>query len=216
METKEIVYEELTNRMKKGGCPICDFVEFRLAEGLQRFIDEGINTPHTRAKIEWTNGFCNFHAHRLSELGDPLSHAILYHDFMNNVMKNVPDKHSKTDHASHKECFFCKLQKSNDEAYTKAFLEFYSVPDFKRQYEESGMLCVPHLIKIQKIRFANKKTVKQIVDTTMEKYRTLNGHLSEIKRKSDYRYTNEKWNEEEKNAWKKVVEIFNSYPGISP
>ena len=216
METKEIVYEELTNRMKKGCCPICDFVEFRLAEGLARFLEEGINTPHTRAKIEWTNGFCNFHAHRLAELGDPLSHAILYHDFMNNVMKNVPDKHSKTDHSSHKECFFCNLQKSNDEAYTKAFLEFYKVPEFQKQYEETGMLCVPHLIKIQKIRFANKKTVKQIVDTTMEKYESLNKHLSEIKRKSDYRYTDEKWTEAEKQAWKNAVDTFNSYPGISP
>ncbi|MBP3448821.1 MAG: hypothetical protein J6K51_07365 [Clostridia bacterium] len=202
--------------MKKGGCPICDFVEFRLHQALERFLDEGINTPHTRAKIEWTNGFCNYHAHRLLTLGDPLSHAILYHDFINNVMKDVPDKHSKTDRSAHKECFFCNIQKSNDDDYTKAFLEFYDNRDFEAQYEENGILCVPHLVAIQHIRFSNKKTVKRIVDTTMEKYKNLNHHLSEIKRKSDYRNTHEKWSEEEKDAWKKAVHIFNSYPGIRP
>ncbi len=216
MESKEIIYHELMERMEKGVCPICDFVEFRLAEALERFLTEGINTPHTRAKIEWTNGFCNRHAHRLMELGDPLSHAILYHDFMNNVMKDVPDKHSKTDRSTHKECFFCNLQESNEEDYTKAFLEFYENAEFSKQYEQHGILCVPHLVAIQKIRFGNKKMVKKIVDTTMEKYKALNHHLAEIKRKSDYRNTHEKWTEEEKEAWKKAVLTFNAYPGICP
>ena len=214
MDSKEIIYEELMNRMKKGVCPICDFVEFRLAEALERFLYEGINTPHTRAKIEWTNGFCNHHAHRLLELGDPLSHAILYHDFMNNVIKDVKNPRAKTDRSAHKECFFCGIQSSNDESYTKAFLEFYENPAFCEQYETNGILCVPHLIKIQKLRFANKKNIRKITDTTLQKYEGLNHHLSEIKRKSDYRNTHEKWSEEEKEAWKQAVEIFNSYPGI--
>ncbi len=216
MESKEIIYHELMQRMQKGGCPICDFVEFRLAEALERFLYEGINTPHTRAKIEWTNGFCNHHAHRLLELGDPLSHAILYHDFMNNVLKDVPDKKSRTDRSDHKECFFCAIQKSNEEDYTKAFLEFYETKEFADAYEASGMLCVPHLLQIQKIRFAPRKTVQRIVDCTMEKYRGLNAHLSEIKRKSDYRNTHEKWTDEEKEAWKQAVLTFNSYKGLRP
>ena len=65
-------------------------------------------------------------------------------------------------------------------------------------------------------RFANKKTVGRLVEATMEKYKTLNSHLSEIKRKSDYRNTHEKWTDEEKSAWKKAVQIFNAYPGIRP
>ena len=215
MDSKEIIYEELMNRMKKGVCPICDFTEFRLAEALERFLHEGINTPHTRAKIEWTNGFCNFHAHRLLQLGDPLSHAILYHDFMNNVMKDVPDKKSKIDRSEHKECFFCQIQKSNEDDYTKAFLEFYKNDEFSTRYEqEESILCVPHLVAIQNIRFSNRKTVTRIVDATMEKYKALNHHLLEIKRKSDYRNTHEKWTDQEKSAWKKVVETFNAYPGI--
>ena len=217
MDSKEIIYEELMNRMKKGVCPICDFVEFRLAEALERFLYEGINTPHTRAKIEWTNGFCNHHAHRLLQLGDPLSHAILYHDFMNNVMKDVPDKRSKTDRSAHKECFFCHIQKSNEDDYTKAFLEFYKNQEFSKQYEtEDAILCVPHLVAIQKIRFGDKKMVSRIVEATMEKYKNLNHHLSEIKRKSDYRNSHEVWTEEAKEAWKKAVFTFNSYPGIRP
>lgn len=216
MESKEIVYRELITRMEKDGCPICDFVEFRLAESLERFLYEGINTPHTRATIEWTNGFCNRHAHRLAELGDPLSHAILYHDFMNTVIQDMSNSHSKTDHSMHAECFFCKIQASNDQDYTRAFLDFYENEDFASRYEEKGILCVPHLMRIKNVRFAKKKTVNRIAETTLEKYRALNHHLAEIKRKSDYRHVGEAWNEEEKEAWKKVVAIFNGAPGICP
>ena len=38
--------------------------------------------------------------------------------------------------------------------------------------------------------------------------------LSEIKRKNDYRYSEEEWTNDEKTAWKKVVGIINGRRGL--
>ena len=73
---KEQVFHELMDRMDKRCCPICEFTDYRLNEAYDRFLYDGINSPHLRYKIEKANGFCSYHAHKLRELGDPLAHAI--------------------------------------------------------------------------------------------------------------------------------------------
>lgn len=205
---KEAVFHELYDRMKDGKCPICDFTEFRLNEALDRFLYEGVNSPHLRYKIEKANGFCSYHAHKLLKLNDPLTHAILYHDFMHNVTENIGSRKNRTRYDRHDGCFFCENVKRNDSDYVNAFAEFFSNEQFKEKYKNDAVLCVPHLTAVRNLKFKGK-TAEEITEITLEKYRHLNENLSEIKRKNDYRYTDEEWTEEEKTAWQKAVDIFN-------
>ena len=206
---KEQIFHELMDRMEDGKCPICEFTEYRLKEAYDRFLYEGVNSPHLRYKIEKANGFCAYHAHKLLELNDPLTHAILYHDFMHNVIENIGNKKNKTRYDNHEGCFFCDNVRRNENDYTNAFIEFFANENFREKYKKGATLCVPHLTAIKNIRFVNRKTVKELLEVTLEKYRHLNENLSEIKRKNDYRYTDEEWTEEEKKAWQKAVSIFN-------
>lgn len=205
---KEQIFHELIARMDKRCCPICEFTEYRLNEAYDRFLYEGVNSPHLRYKIEKANGFCSYHAHKLRELRDPLTHAILYHDFMHNVIENISDKRNKIRYDKHEKCFFCENVAMNENDYTNAFIEFFENEEFKKKYSEKAVLCVPHLTAIRNLKFKSKKAVSELVEITLEKYRHLNENLSEIKRKNDYHYTNEKWTEEEKTAWQEAVDIF--------
>lgn len=206
---KEMVFHELMDRMKKRKCPICEFTEFRLNEAYERFLYEGVNSPHLRYKIEKANGFCSYHAHKLLEKRDPLTHAILYHDFMFNVIENIDNKKNKIRYDKHEKCFFCENVETNETDYTNAFIEFFENDKFREKYEKEAVLCVPHLTKIKNLKFTKKKTVKALMDVTLEKYRCLNENLNEIKRKNDYHFTDEEWTEEEKTAWCEAVDIFN-------
>lgn len=209
MIDKEAAFCNLMEKMDENKCPICAMVKFRMNEMMERFFYENVNSPHLRYKIEKANGFCSRHAHKLLKQENPLSHAILYHDFMYNVIHNVADKKNKVAYDEHKGCFFCEGLNMNEEDYTKAFLEFFDNKDFKEKYISSSIICVPHLVAIRKLKFTNKKTVTSLTEETLKKYEVLNGHLSEVKRKSDYRYTNEEWTDEEKKSWKEAVDIFN-------
>ena len=202
-------------KMTDDCCPICALMEFRINESLKNFLYESVNNPHIRYKIEKTNGFCNHHTHMMLRKGDPLSHAILYQDLMNRVIANIDNPKNKIKYNDHKGCMFCERERENEYNYTKAFLDFFEKDEFSEKYKKSGVLCVPHLIIIKNIKFSNRKSLKAIVATTLEKYRTLNGHLSEIKRKSDYRFTDEEWTEDEKSAWSKGAKTFGGLEGIN-
>ena len=206
---KEQVFHELMDRMDKRCCPICEFTEYRLNEAYDRFLYDGINSPHLRYKIEKANGFCSYHAHKLREFGDPLAHAILYHDFFHNVIENIGNKKNKIRYDKHEKCFFCENVMSNEDDYISAFVEFMEIEKFLKKYEENAVLCVHHLTAIKNLKFKKKKLIDYITNITLKKYRHLNENLSEIKRKNDYRHTDEEWTDEEKTAWQEAVDIFN-------
>lgn len=92
MLDKEAAFHNLMKKMDENKCPICAMVKFRMDEMTDRFFYENVNFPHLRYKIEKANGFCSRHAHKLLTKDNPLSHAILYHDFLFNVIKNIGDK----------------------------------------------------------------------------------------------------------------------------
>ena len=209
MIDKEAAFHELMDRMENNTCPICDMVEYRYNETVDRFFYENVNTPHLRYKIEKANGFCTYHAQKLSERNDPLTHAILYHDFLQNVIEQGDNKKSKIDFHNHKKCFFCENVMMNEEDYTKAFAEFLKNDAFREKYIEKSMLCVTHLMMIKNVKFKDKKSFNKAYEATIEKYKALNENLSELKRKNDYRYVKEEWTEEEKLSWKKAIDVFN-------
>ena len=51
--------------------------------------------------------------------------------------------------------------------------------------------------------------IEQGWQATVDKYQALIGHLDEIQRKNDYRYTKEQWTEAERVAWKQAVDVIN-------
>jgi hypothetical protein len=205
---KEQVFHELLERMVDNKCPICEFVDFRMTESMDRFLYDGVNDPNIRLKLVKADGFCNYHSHRLLALRDPLTHAILYYDLIDFFIKNLNDKKTKKLSRLHSGCMFCEEKHNNETGYIKAFLEFYSISEFQKKYEESGLLCVAHLTDMYNIKLKNNKIFEQIKETTIEKYKILSKDLSEIKRKSDYRFTHEEWTENEKLAWTKAVNLF--------
>jgi hypothetical protein len=211
---KEAVFHELMDRMVDNLCPICEFVDFRMTESMDRFLYDGVNDPNIRLKLVKSDGFCNDHSHRLLELGDPLTHAILYNDLINFFIASLDNKKTKKLSRLHSDCLFCEQKQKNEQDYTKAFLEFYSDSDFRNRYEESGLLCVAHLTDMYNIKLKNNKLFEKIKDTTIEKYKILSKDLSEIRRKSDYRFTHEEWTDSEKSAWIKAVNLFVGKEGI--
>jgi len=58
-------------------------------------------------------------------------------------------------------------------------------------------------------------TIRGIMKIQSSKIKALTEHLDEIKRKHDYRFSSEKWSNEEKTAWIKAVKLWVGEPGIN-
>lgn len=211
--SRDMVWHELFDRMQNDQCPICELVNDRIKRSMDGFLYESVNDVTIRKNICSSNGFCNYHAYMLMEMGDPLAHALIYSDLLKKAIDNMSGASLKQNslYQSHNDCLFCKQAKESEDIYIIAFANAFKDTEFKDKYISGGMLCIPHLELIKNLKWLE---ADKTVDISIEKYRGLINDLSEIKRKNDYRFSSEVWTEQEKVAWKKAVKVINSTKGI--
>lgn len=212
---RDMVWHELFDRMKEERCPICELIFDRIKRSMDGFLYEGINDPMLRDKICKSNGLCNYHAYMLMDMGDPLAHALIYHDLLERAMHYIQAPSIKQQagiYQSHPDCLFCRQAKESEDIYMKAFISAFGDEEFRTRYMDGGLLCVPHLELIKTER--KQKNIEKIKEATLHKYEDFIHQLSEIRRKNDYRFSGEPWSEQEKTAWKRAVSIINALRGI--
>lgn len=209
---RDTTWHELYDRLSEKSCPICSLIVTRKNALMKFILYEGVNDRGLRAQLCDNDGICNMHAYQMLELGDPLAHAIIYSDILNRFIDDT-NVLSEPVAAVHEKCYFCQSLEHSESAYVKAFAVNLSDEEFRNKYSEHGIVCVPH----------NKAVLAKIKDPALQRefkaastahYRHLVSNLSEIKRKSDYRYTKEAWTADEKEAWKKAVAIVSGYQGM--
>ena len=73
------------------------------------------------------------------------------------------------------------------------------------------MLCMTHLYSMSRF---NQTIYKQIEKATLLKYQQLITFLDEIRKKNDYRFSDDEWSVGAKDAWKRAVAVINNQVGI--
>ncbi len=210
---KDMLWHKIYDAMNTEECPICSLLKNDLNMQMEIFLYENVNDRGIRAKIISSKGFCSNHAYILmNEFGDPLAHAILYSDLINNYIKELDKKSDFLNEISsnfnkknktNEKCIFCERTEINEKIYCDKFSKEYG-GEFQEKYQQTAVLCREHL---NMTTAKNAKQNKLIIEHTINKYQNVLDMLSEIIRKSDYRYFGESWTEEEKSAWKKAVGI---------
>lgn len=213
---KDFVWHELYDLMEENNCPVCALIEKRTAQAMDRFLFDSVNDRGLRKKMAEAHGFCNFHAHKLKEMGDPLAHAILYTDFLEQLTRemkeNKPKKMKAYHHREH--CLFCENAETGEKSYIPVMVEGFSDAGFVAKYEQGGLLCATHLTMfLEKCRW-KQALAQKIIAINERKHQKIIEVLAEIKRKNDYQNQHEVWTEEEKLMWKKVVSVMNDGAGI--
>lgn len=195
---KNFAYIHLREEMKNRKCPICALIEKNTDQSIKTYLYECVMDPKLHERIVKMRGFCASHSRRFTENGDPLAHAIIYKDILHKAKKDI-SRRDFAEYTEHSECIFCKEERDNEKFYVSGFADAYEDADFRKQYQDEGLLCIHHLGKIYE---AAPKIYPEIEKDTLRKYEHLMDNLEEIQRKSDYRFTDEPWTDEEKVAWK--------------
>ena len=203
---KDMVGPALYDYMHDDQCPICEHMVARTKLSMEHLLYEGVNNLEIRKSLYDSKGFCSRHSHMLAEMGDPLAHAIIYYSLIDQAVKAIEANKNAAAKAyqNHKTCMFCTNEKTSEEIYILAFVQAYEEKSFADQYRIGGRLCIPHLAGVLGYK---KGAAPMIVADTLNKYKTVQGHLSEIMRKNDYQYIHEALTEDEKLAWKDAVDL---------
>lgn len=215
---KDIVFYELLDNMKDDNCPVCALIDKRIRQSMHGFLYENVNDPTIRNQLSHTLGLCNYHSTMLKNMGDPLAHALIYTDLIQNILREM-DSHGKlSEYLERDGCYFCSIARGCEETYSQAFYEAIADDDFLSQYEKSGMLCVIHLYQSLTLGEKNCRSMVKngvkIIESTKLKYVRILTQLEEIKHKNDYRFADEEWSPGAKDAWKRAVAILNDAAGL--
>lgn len=207
---------KLMESLRGNHCPVCDNVLRLTKSSMKSFLYECVRDRGVRTELRDARGLCPDHAFMLRDEGDPLAHAIVYHDILEESRKDMFDGNFEP-YRYHSGCRWCREAREYEHDYVNAFLKCFEEPEFEAAYKKNGLVCMYHLGMLQDAAVQRKKSAvfEKIRDITAEKLDALLESLNEIRRKSDYRFTDEKWTDEEASAWKEAVEVTDERTGIT-
>ncbi len=212
---KDMTYYRIMDFTKNECCPICSLVNYQTKQAMDGFLYESVNDPAIRKELSKSGGLCNYHSDMLCRMGDPLAHAIIYSDLICDVIQQLSKPFGHTYNKG--DCYFCKEAIKGEEIYENAFLTYFEEAEFSEHYRQNGVLCARHLFAILSLGTKNggysERVANEIKDATVEKYKKLIGQLEEIRRKNDYRFSEEPWSEGAKDSWQRAVNIINDRAG---
>ena len=225
------VYKDLLVACKLPGCPICHLVEQSTRRYMSNLFYEHVNDGGLRARLRKSLGFCHEHAWLALEpgMGDALGVAIIYHDVLKNLLKNLPkadanvtrkgyltsmlerirkrseDKLSKVLRAFVKKvsCPACEQLKDSTDLYLSELVGALQKDEMSDALKDSSGLCIPHLRQAFEF-IRDEKTCAILLSISRDKISALDHELMEIIRKKDYRFQAEGFGDE-KDAWRRVV-----------
>jgi len=197
---------DLMEMMEQDECPVCALLQKHTQMEIDYLLYENVNDPGVRTAFLASDGFCRHHANLMTEHGDPLGHAILYQNLLQVKLEQIEKSKRGTRLAR---CMLCEHEETNESAYLQTFVDLISNPEFTQKYASGGLLCLYHFGKVRSLLASAPYSVdgEAFQSVTIAKYRSLLHDLSEIQRKSDYRFTSEGWTESESRSWKRAVRL---------
>jgi hypothetical protein len=221
---------KLLEACRAAGCPVCRVEQ----ESVERYLDnqfyENVNSPPWRDRLRASLGFCHEHAWLAVEkrLGDALGFTIIYHDIVNNILKQLDESSSAADLNSRKpflrklsdeararienilrvisprkQCPVCEHRDEAIRTILSALLEELRKSEMTDALYASDGLCLPHLrLALEGVR--DVSVLDKLLAIQREKLQGLRDELAEFIRKSDYQLIDKGFGAEG-DAWLRVL-----------
>jgi len=224
----------LREALAQPGCAVCRLTNIVTERYLDNLLWENVNDPGLRRAIRRARGFCREHARKLARPGASLGIAIISRDVLQDVLKSMEDarlrrpsgslslrrvrERSKATGATagmpslvvrlspQTECPACIQAAKMEEVYLVTLLDHFLGDDgLMEAYGRGDGLCLPHFRQLL-ARVRDEALFEALVSVQRVIWERLTDQLSEIIRKSDYRFLDEPWGEEG-DAWLRAIAV---------
>lgn len=229
--TRTMIFCELQNALAEAGCAVCRLVAKATERYLDGLLWEGVNDPGVRPQIRRAHGFCHDHAWMLARPGASLGVAILTRDVLQSLLaemkgirfqtlptwslRRVQESLDRDQPARatadlvarltpQAQCPACVQARRMEEVYLDTLLDhLVGKESLLAAYQASDGLCLPHFRQAL-ARLRGEKVFDALVTAQQTIWQRLADQLSEMIRKSDYRFHDEEWGEES-GAWLRAL-----------
>jgi len=169
--TRFVAFHQLVDACGQPGCPVCRCLRELAVRALDGLLYEQVTDPETRARLERSWGFCNWHAWLTREVSHAgLGVAIVYEGLLARIRERLEGTRreltaaaasagsawrrlwrrarsggfvrARTERAP---CPACLMLGRAEAGYLRVVLDAIEEPDFARAYAGSAGVCLPHL-----------------------------------------------------------------------
>ena len=180
-------------------CALCWLESRQVSRYLQGVANDGVNNIPLRLKLEKRGGYCGEHLSQFVDLASPLPSAILIDAFLKMRLRNAAaGKKPITP-----DCEACEVKAKTRRSLAK------NIKRRKREAEvlerlQTAQLCLEHL------ELACRELPETARAPLVAHHDELLGHLSEVIRKHDYRFSDEVMTDEEKGSIREGLRFYRS------
>ncbi len=230
--SRTMSFYDLRDALASPGCAVCHLKANAADHYLDSLLWENVNDPGLRHRIRQARGFCNQHAWELVRYkGASLGVAIIMRDVLQSVLEAIEDARFQAlpalslrrsretldpkqpaaataelvaRLAPHARCPACVQAETMEDICLNTLVENLLGEDaLLAAYQASDGLCLPHFRQAL-TRVRDEAIFDALVKAQRAIWERLVGHLSEVIRKSDYRFRDEPRGEES-GAWLRVI-----------
>ncbi len=201
---KEFSYKDLQNQMIVGTCPICNTMKKKTMQKIEALSYAHLSDVEFRENFIKADGFCHYHSELFYQNTDILAHAILFEHLLK-VKINRAKKQNSLAKKRAQTCLLCQHEKNSETLLIGLFIKGLKDINFFNTYKNKGLCCTKHYTKI--LNHKQAKDIDAFKKVTLEKYNNMHHHLSEIKRKNDFKNAHERLDKDEIEASKKARNI---------
>lgn len=211
-------YYDLRDALAQPGCPMCRARKQALNRYMDGLIYEKVNDSSVRAAVRQARGFCERHAWDLVRHSAALGVAIMMRDVVRELLKTAKSgcykrlgkwslsrlheildsrqpRSSTADLVAalgpQEPCPACRHEAEIDHALAASFVENLHGPEgLLEAYRLSDGYCLPHFRQVL-ARVGDEAAFDAILEVQQAHWSKLETELSELIRKSDYRFAEE-------------------------
>lgn len=231
---KTRLYFRLLEALATEGCPVCSLL---LEDGL-RYLDavmyERITDVPTREQWRESFGLCNLHTWQLTKVPESsapdLGFAIIAADLLRRFDRSQSDRQSRSagrlgalrevlarirtqwsNRSGRATCPACDETGAAESYQVHHLLECLQEDEFRRRYEGSSGVCLPHFFLVAK-QWPRHPTFPVFRAMQLAKARSLRRKLEEFTEAQDHR-SRARLTAEHASAWRRALEFLAGKPG---
>ncbi|BCX02152.1 MAG: hypothetical protein KatS3mg053_0090 [Candidatus Roseilinea sp.] len=212
MHAKSSAYHELIEAMSQPGCPICRLVDRAVRQYVDVFFYESVTNVERRAEIREARGYCSVHGALLAGHARMLGVAIIQHDVINDVLRevnralpetptkrrrledwvNAPMRRAVLDAVRPKRmCPLCEYERDQEGMLLRTLAQEIHEDAMRAAFERSSGLCLPHLQTLLQLRGVKPHHLRLLMQIERDILLALKADLEEYLAKSNgsYDYT---------------------------
>ena len=229
LENKEPTLLELLEALAQPGCPICFLAARSVTRHIEAYCRDSVTDVPVRDHLRAANGYCTRHAHQFLEMQDSLAAAITYADILKKmigVINRTPGQEARSPVANairrlfgirdsrarpllpQRQCPACEEQQVSERRYLTGLIAHLDEDAVREVFISSRGLCLVHLPVA--VELAEGEKLRTLLNVHRKTWSELRGHMNEIVRKADYRFTSERITDGEKDA---LLDVINRMAG---